>query len=158
MPRLSRRTTQVVSTVVTVVLLVGVWWLQSRGADDPASSRTTDPASAASSPTATHEQMPEADEDGVPYVALRTLPREAAETVELIAAGGPFPYPGKDGSTFGNLEGLLPDRARGYYAEYTVGTPGLDHRGARRIIAGDGGELYWTADHYESFERIWESG
>ena len=48
----------------------------------------------------------------------------------------------------------LPDRERGYYAEYTVETPGLDHRGARRIIAGDGGELYWTEDHYESFERI----
>ncbi|QSR26077.1 ribonuclease [Nocardioides aromaticivorans] len=95
-----------------------------------------------------------ADEDGIPYVDLADLPPEAADTVGLIDAGGPFPYPGKDGSTFGNFEGVLPDRERGYYAEYTVETPGLDHRGARRIIAGDGGELYWTEDHYESFERI----
>ncbi|KAB2807610.1 ribonuclease, partial [Pimelobacter simplex] len=75
--------------------------------------------------------------------------------VRLIDDGGPFPYAGKDGSTFGNFEGLLPRRARGYYAEYTVPTPGASTRGARRIIAGDGGQLYWTADHYESFERIW---
>jgi ribonuclease T1 len=39
-------------------------------------------------------------------------------------------------------------------AEYTVPTPGSDDRGARRIVAGDEGELYWTGDHYRSFERI----
>ena len=42
----------------------------------------------------------------------------------------------------------------GYYREYTVPTPGSDDRGARRIVAGDGGELYWTGDHYSSFSRI----
>ncbi len=38
----------------------------------------------------------------------------------------------------------------------TIGgdTPGSADRGARRIIAGDGSEFYWTEDHYESFERI----
>ena len=42
----------------------------------------------------------------------------------------------------------------GYYREYTVPTPGVDHRGARRIVAGDDGEeLYWTDDHYSSFSR-----
>jgi len=72
----------------------------------------------------------------------------------LIDQGGPFPYPDKDGSTFGNFEGLLPDHPRGYYAEYTVVTPGSSDRGARRIITGDGGEYYWTEDHYASFARI----
>ena len=33
-------------------------------------------------------------------------------------------------------------------------TPGSTDRGARRIIAGDSGEFYWTQDHYGSFERI----
>ncbi|WP_436698314.1 ribonuclease domain-containing protein [Nocardioides sp. BYT-33-1] len=169
MPRLSRRTTQVVSTLVTVVLLVGVWWLQSGGSDDADPARASDGPSVSASPSATHqgtaeatpeetaEEAPGADEDGIAYVDLADLPPEAAATVALIETGGPFPHPGKDGSTFGNFEGLLPDRPRGYYAEYTVDTPGLDHRGARRIIAGDAGELYWTADHYESFERIRES-
>lgn len=148
MPQMSRRTRQVVSTVVTVALLLAVWWLQSRGADDDTRSRGRDDASSSAS-------MPDKDRDGFRYVAVDQLPPEAAETLELIDDGGPYPHPGKDGSTFGNFEGVLPDRQRGYYAEYTVETPGLSHRGARRIIAGDGGEFYWTEDHYESFERIW---
>ena len=72
-----------------------------------------------------------------------------------VEAGGPFEYPGKDGSTFGNYEGYLPDESRGYYREYTVETPGLDHRGARRIVTGGGATdpevWYFTDDHYESF-------
>lgn len=92
-------------------------------------------------------------ESGLAWVAEESLPAEAGETLALIDAGGPFPYD-KDGSTFGNREGLLPERQHGYYAEFTVPTPGEDDRGARRIVSGDGGEFYWTADHYASFERI----
>ena len=91
---------------------------------------------------------------GLPVVQLSSLPRQATETVELIDAGGPFPYPEKDGSRFSNFEGILPDSRDGYYREYTVPTPGSDDRGARRIVAGNKGELYWTEDHYSSFERI----
>jgi ribonuclease T1 len=83
------------------------------------------------------------------------LPREARETLALIRAGGPFPYP-QDGKTFQNREKLLPPRSRGYYREYTVKTPGARDRGARRIVAGNGGEFYYTADHYRSFQRIIE--
>jgi ribonuclease T1 len=91
---------------------------------------------------------------GLPVVRLAALPPEAGRTVELIDAGGPFPEPDHDGGTFGNREELLPDRPVGYYREYTVPTPGVDHRGARRIVAGDGEELYWTDDHYSSFSLI----
>lgn len=90
----------------------------------------------------------------LPVVRLAELPPEAARTVRLIDAGGPFPEPEHDGDTFGNREELLPDRPMGYYREYTVPTPGLDHRGARRIVTGAPDELYWTADHYSSFARI----
>ena len=76
-------------------------------------------------------------DSGLPVVELASLPPEAAETVDLIDSGGPFPYPEKDGSRFGNFEGLLPDQADGYYREYTVPTPGSDDRGARRIVAGE---------------------
>lgn len=153
---MSRRTTQVVTSLVTLVLLVAVWWLQDRGADgpEPDAARDTPSSAPSSSPSSSPRTSAPADSSGLPTVDLADLPPEAAETVALIDAGGPFPYPGKDGSTFGNFERLLPARARGYYAEYTVPTPGAETRGARRIIAGDGGELYWTADHYESFERI----
>jgi ribonuclease T1 len=88
-------------------------------------------------------------------VKLADLPREARETVVLIQQGGPFPHR-KDGITFGNRERLLPQAQRGYYREYTVPTPGVPDRGARRIVAGDNGELYYTDDHYRSFRRILE--
>lgn len=81
------------------------------------------------------------------------LPPEARQTLERIRAGGPFPY-AKDGSTFANREGRLPDRPRGYYREYTVPTPGRQDRGARRIVTGGTTEFYWTVDHYRSFRRI----
>jgi ribonuclease T1 len=88
-------------------------------------------------------------------VSLKDIPPEARQTLALIGQNGPFPYP-QDGKTFGNREKLLPQRARGYYREYTVKTPGARDRGARRIVSGNGGEFYYTDDHYRSFRRIRE--
>ncbi|MCC8403470.1 ribonuclease [Paraburkholderia sp. MMS20-SJTN17] len=92
-------------------------------------------------------------------VALAQLPREAVNTLNLIAAGGPYPYQ-KDGIVFGNYERVLPVHRRGYYHEYTVPTPHARNRGARRIVCG--GPLqrtdncYYSDDHYTSFNRIVE--
>jgi ribonuclease T1 len=91
----------------------------------------------------------------VSETSTSALPAEARQTLALIKAGGPFPYQ-QDGSVFGNREGLLPKRERGYYREYTVKTPGAKDRGARRIVAGRGAEYYYTDDHYRSFRRIIE--
>jgi ribonuclease T1 len=88
-------------------------------------------------------------------VEKKLLPREAVETIALIRKGGPFPYQ-RDGAVFGNREKLLPARERGWYREYTVKTPGARDRGARRIVAGRDGTLYYTHDHYRSFQRILE--
>jgi ribonuclease T1 len=88
-------------------------------------------------------------------IPLDELPPEARHTVALVKVGGPFPYQ-RDGSAFHNREGLLPKRSRGHYREYTVKTPGAKDRGARRIVAGQSGELYYTDDHYRSFRRIIE--
>ncbi|MEX3513688.1 MULTISPECIES: ribonuclease domain-containing protein [unclassified Corynebacterium] len=90
---------------------------------------------------------------------LSSLSEEAAETVETIQAGGPYPHPDNDNQRFGNYEGVLPDQASDYYREYTVETPGLNHRGERRIVTGGGSETdpehwYYTSDHYESFCEI----
>jgi ribonuclease T1 len=93
--------------------------------------------------------------DAIPEVAASELPGEAGATIALIRKGGPFRYR-RDGATFGNFEERLPVKPRGYYREYTVRTPGAKDRGARRIVAGRGGELYYTDDHYNSFRRIRE--
>lgn len=91
--------------------------------------------------------------DGMPTIARDRLPAAGRRTLDLIARGGPFPY-AQDGTVFQNREQLLPRQPRGYYREYTVETPGENDRGARRIVAGRDGELYYTDDHYDSFRRI----
>ena len=86
-------------------------------------------------------------------VAIADLPKEARATLVLIKAGGPFSHE-RDGIAFGNREGRLPRRERGYYREYTVKTPGSRNRGARRIVAGRLGEYYYSDDHYQTFRRV----
>ena len=86
-------------------------------------------------------------------IAVEKLPPEARQALTLIEKDGPFTYE-RDGAVFGNREGLLPKRERGYYREYTVKTPGARDRGARRIVAGKGGEFYYSDDHCRSFRRI----
>jgi ribonuclease T1 len=93
------------------------------------------------------------DTSGFDVVALSSLPPEATDTVNLIQQGGPFPY-SQDGTVFSNREGVLPDCSYGYYHEYTVITPGSSTRGARRIITGDGGEYFYTDDHYATFSLV----
>ena len=91
--------------------------------------------------------------------ALDFLPAEAHATLALIDRGGPYPYR-QDGTTFQNRERLLPQRARGHYREFTVDTPGLGHRGARRIVTGGDppSEWYYTDDHYGSFREFEREG
>jgi ribonuclease T1 len=91
-------------------------------------------------------------------VAGAGLPVQGLEVMAQIRKGGPFRYQ-KDGTVFGNRERLLPGQKRGYYREYTVPTPGVNHRGARRIVCGgrqprQPDACFYTADHYTSFRLI----
>ncbi|HEX7932672.1 MAG TPA: ribonuclease [Paraburkholderia sp.] len=90
-------------------------------------------------------------------VTRTQLPGEAAETLRLIKAGGPFPFR-DDGVLFRNSALLLPKHPRGYYHTYTVRTPGSTDRGQRRIVCGgprrETGDCYYTDDYYASFRRI----
>jgi ribonuclease T1 len=88
-------------------------------------------------------------------ISVNDLPPEARTTLKLIKSGGPFPY-SQDDTVFSNYEGLLPKKPGGYYHEYTVITPGASNRGARRIVAGQNKEYYYTSDHYRSFKLIRE--
>ncbi|WP_022768306.1 ribonuclease domain-containing protein [Butyrivibrio sp. NC2007] len=64
--------------------------------------------------------------------------------------------PGKciGGDYFGNYEGLLPEDKE--YHECDICTLGKSKRGAKRIIYSDDGYIYYTGDHYESFELLYE--
>jgi len=106
-------------------------------------------------PHATAQAQPRAMPAPAPRADADALPPEADATLALIAAGGPFPYD-RDGVVFGNFEQRLPPRERGWYHEYTVPTPGVEHRGARRIVTGGTppSEYWYTDDHYGSFRRI----
>lgn len=121
-------------------------------ASERAQDRASDRASDRSSDRASRQGT-----DGLGTVAVGDLPAEARQTLALIREGGPYPYE-KDGTVFGNYERKLPRQRRGYYTEYTVRTPQVRSRGARRIIAGgrDGRptEFYYTDDHYQTFRRI----
>ena len=120
----------------------------SERAQDRASDRVSDRSS---------DRASRQGADGLGTVAVGDLPAEARQTLALIREGGPYPYE-KDGTVFGNYERKLPRQRRGYYTEYTVKTPRVRSRGARRIIAGgrDGRptEFYYTDDHYQTFRRI----
>ncbi|MDP9982831.1 ribonuclease T1 [Pseudarthrobacter oxydans] len=119
------------------------------GAGTTAPSSTADPAAPTAAPPAL------ANPSGLPEVKASELPAEAGQTLALIARGGPFPY-SRDAATFGNFERILPRKSSGYYKEYTVRTPRESDRGARRIVAGQAGEKYYTPDHYNSFRFIIE--
>jgi len=85
--------------------------------------------------------------------ARRAAADGGVDTLRLIAKGGPYPF-SKDGVTFSNREGLLPQHQDGWYHEYTVITPGSSDRGARRIIAGGDGGRFYSDDHYASFREV----
>ncbi|WP_243708001.1 ribonuclease domain-containing protein [Luteimonas arsenica] len=137
--------------LVAALCLVGMWQLLERQAGP------------GMPPVADTHRVPDAAPQAPPRTgagtqqdpALAFLPPEAHATLALIDRGGPFPHR-QDGSVFQNRERLLPQRPRGHYREYTVDTPGLGHRGARRIVTGGDppAEWYYTADHYRSFREF----
>ena len=139
-----RRRSQPARTWVWLIaglVLLGAWQLlQREQAPAPVSGPAVEQASGAAT---------QADP------ALDFLPAEAYATLALIDLGGPYPYR-QDGTVFQNRERLLPQRQRGHYREFTVDTPGLGHRGARRIVTGGDppAEWYYTDDHYRSFREF----
>ena len=142
---MNQRTRGVLALIGLVIVVVALIWSRGNGPDLGSENDVGTPSSAATSPASTPL--------GSGQVALSALPREARATVVLIDRGGPFPY-SRDGITFRNAERLLPRQSSGFYREYTVPTPGSSDRGARRIVAGEDGTLYYSGDHYRSFSEI----
>jgi ribonuclease T1 len=147
-----------VTVLATLSLAVGC--ASSRGA--AAAGGTTAPANSSSAGGASSSTGVSASAVASPSIVTipgfktvkrSALPAEARTTLSLIAKGGPFPFK-QDGVVFQNREGILPKKAKGYYHEYTVKTPGSKDRGARRIVTGTKDEQFYTDDHYASFRQI----
>lgn len=132
-PFLSRRRISA-ALVGLLVLALGGWLIRDVLADEGPGAGT----------------LPGA-ESGLQVAPLSGLPPEVGRAWKLIEAGGPFPHPRTDGTTFGNRESSLPQKPTGYYRAYTVETPGSADRGGRRLVTGAERELYYTPDHYASF-------
>ena len=81
------------------------------------------------------------------------------EAEELGWEGGSLePYaPGKciGGNRFGNYEGLLPEKEGRTYQECDIDTLNAGSRGAKRIVFSNDGLIYYTEDHYSSFELLY---
>ena len=60
------------------------------------------------------------------------------------------------GDRFGNYEGLLPDAEGRTWTECDIDTLGKDSRGAKRIVFSNDGMIYYTDDHYESFQLLYD--
>ena len=149
--------------IVVIGLFLLVQWLAGGSAAPGGAGESVSAASVGAStrgalPTAAQQSTDPAS--GLRWVDLSSLPPEASDTMDEIQDGPPYPFPGKDGVTYHNLNGVLPAQPDGYYHEFTVRTPGVSSRGARRIVVGGAQrgqanqEWYYTADHYETFVRI----
>jgi ribonuclease T1 len=140
-----------VALVGLIALVVFGWVFKDLTSSSTPSSRQTSSSAPAKSTSAAAGGAVAGSESGLEVKPLSGLPQQAADTWKLIEKNGPFPYPRNDGVQFQNREKRLPAKAGDYYKEYTVPTPGSPDRGARRLITGNQREVYYTADHYDSF-------
>ena len=135
----------------------------------PAESET--PAAEPSAPEAAEE--PELlDEDGsytskedvalyvhtYGHLPSNFIPKKQAEAAGW--QGGPLDkvLPGMSigGDYFGNYEGKLPKAKGRQWTECDLNTLGARTRGAERLIFSNDGLIYYTPDHYESFELLYD--
>lgn len=138
-----------VASAVIIVVALALWASRSMSTTEQTRSGAT------ASSTVTPGDTGSTPDSGLPTIAESQLPQIARDTLALIRAGGPYPFE-EDDRTFQNREGILPDRQRGYYREYTVKKGTRGDRGPLRIVRGSGGDAYWTEDHYDSFRQIEE--
>jgi len=148
--------------LLLVIVVIGGWmaWPRQQAMPAPAGQEVVHSPPAVATPVRQLEEATPPPPDVQDSAGLPAfLPPEARDTIALIQREGPFPHR-QDGGVFGNREGRLPRKPRGWYREYTVDTPGLRHRGARRIITGGDPprEWYYTDNHYDSFRNFAVTG
>ena len=163
--------------ILLALLIFGVLYFSENQNAEPAQTASPAQTEATVSPDVSPTPSPESaalDEDGVYtskedvalYIHLYGhLPNNFITKKQAQAlgwsSGSLEPYaPGKciGGSRFGNFEGLLPEADGRYYTECDIDTLGASKRGAKRIVFSNDGLIYYTDDHYESFELLYGEG
>jgi guanyl-specific ribonuclease Sa len=160
------------TAIVAAIVLYGIW--QQQQADPHRPYSQSDPAQLDPAPPAHDEPA----QDEPPAVRPRTAPTAAvrntiagqiirnesgavifrgeidlAPTLERITNGERLSFP-HDGTTFQNRERRLPQKSAGYYREFVHPTAGQRGPGPQRIVTGQQGEIYYTPDHYRTFQRL----
>ena len=163
--------------ILLALLIFGVLYFSENQSAEPTQTASPAQTEATVSPDVSPTPSPESaalDEDGVYtskedvalYIHLYGhLPNNFITKKQAQAlgwsSGSLEPYaPGKciGGSRFGNFEGLLPEADGRYYTECDIDTLGASKRGAKRIVFSNDGLIYYTDDHYESFELLYGEG
>ena len=109
---------------------------------DPSASRTV--------------QGPTVDRFAVKYGLTKAQARELGWGDTYSSVDDAAPGKSIGGDRFGNREGLLPKKKGRTYTECDIGTMGKKSRGAKRIVFSNDGLIYYTDDHYESFEQLYD--
>lgn len=169
------RKNKLLPILLVVLLLAGYFFFGGRESPAPVSDSTA-PVAVTTVPEATAPEtqaQPEGiDEDGsyttkeelALYIhTYGHLPGNFVTKAEASAAGwsggGLDEYlPGMciGGDRFGNREGLLPEAGGRYWTECDVNTLHARSRGAERIVFSNDGLIYYTGDHYDSFELLYD--
>lgn len=128
------------------------------------STAPTEPSTAPTEPsTAPTEPTPTLDEGGVYntvedvalYIHLYGRLPKNYYTKKEIKSHQDDPYAAVGGDTFGNREGLLPQKAGRTWTECDIDTWNSNQRGAKRIVFSNDGLIYYTSDHYRSFTLLY---
>ena len=169
-----RRKVSFSSLIILVLLGIAFYFasgsLPGQQAEPPPQTAQADAGSAGQSspetpPAAVAEQRP-GEKDTVfaylkEYGRLPDYYLTKEEARKLGWEGGSLEEyaPGKviGGDRFGNFEGLLPKKSGRSWTEADIGTMGKPSRGAQRIVFSSDGLIYFTKDHYESFEKLGEA-
>ncbi len=156
-------------TIATAIVLLAVFYSiwQSRQPPRPAPSVELPPKTSAPDWPA-EKGSPSSDERAAPAdntrISKQTIRDEDGRvvyrgdvdlgpTLRRMKSGERLNFP-HDGTVFQNRERRLPRQSAGYYKEYVHPTPGLRGPGPQRLVIGEGGEIYYTSDHYRTFQRL----
>ena len=128
--------------------------------EDTAPSEDTEPAKSVISEDGTYTSKEEVAEYLHTYGHLPSnfIKKKAAQKLGWVSKEGNLwevaPGMSIGGDYFGNYEGTLPEAEDRDYYECDIDFDG-SYRGAKRIVYSNDGLIYYTVDHYESFELLY---